>query len=109
VCRRSSSATLDLRPVVRRKYRLELLGNADGDDAGFAGPLEIRPDSVDLTVVLVEVEDWDSTFLSERSYRGTEGLAHFAEQNRRGNWLIAVLTEKTSPPGRAPEGQEHTR
>src|SRR5438128_28304 len=44
-----SLATLDLRPVIRNEYGLELLGDSDGNDARFGGLLEVWPDHVDLT------------------------------------------------------------
>jgi hypothetical protein len=78
-------ATLDLRPVIRTEYGLELLGDADGNDARSGGLLEVWTDQVDLTVIFAEMELRDAMFLSERSHRGAEGVAHLCEQDRRGD------------------------
>jgi len=73
---------------------LELLGNANGDDAGLSSGLEVGLDDVDLPIALPETDDWDLMALGERGDCLTKGLAHLLEQGRRRDWLVAMLTEK---------------
>jgi hypothetical protein len=78
----------------RREHGLELLGDADGNDAWSAGPLEVGPHDLDLTVVFAEVQHRDATFLGKGSHRGAEAVAYVREEGRRRDGLIAVVCEK---------------
>jgi len=73
---------------------LELLGNANGDDAGLSSGLEVRLDDVDLPIALPETDDWDLMALGERGDCLAKALAHLLEQGWRGDGLIALLVEK---------------
>jgi hypothetical protein len=82
------------RTVVRGQDGLELLGNANGDDAGLSSGLEVRLDDVDLPIALPETDDWDLMALGERGDCLAKTLAHLLEQGWRGDRLITLLVEK---------------
>ena len=61
---RTWSAALD-GAVVGGKDGLELLGDTDGHHTWSAGLLEIGSDDLNLAVVLLEMQHWDSMLLGK--------------------------------------------
>ena len=82
------------RAIVGSQDGLELLSDADGDDARLSGGLEVGLDQVYLPIAPGEADDRDLTLLGESGDCSPKGLAHFLEQGWGGNWLVTLPVEK---------------
>ena len=60
---------------------MELLRNANSDDAWLSGGLEIALDHIDLPIALAEADDWDVVPIGERGDCLAKGLTHLLEQH----------------------------
>jgi len=80
--------------VVARHHGLELLSDADGDDAGGAGGVQERTHGVDLALAFLELEQRDLVAASEGLDAIAEAVADVGEESGRGDGVAEVLGEE---------------